>query len=338
MQVNSVEGSIEKPSRDSWSVVATVREPLPVVLAFVAHHLSIGASEVHIYLDDPEDPAAEILQSCPQCHVTLCNDRHMKAMGFTARPENQNQRQKRNANHALKATKAQWMAHLDADEFLTFPRDVGEVLAGIPEEKLWVQVPHLERFWSDGDNPDTLFDGPFRFRSPDRKNLCGELFGGENTLHQMGHAGTVAGKAILRTGKGCRLGIHRPRQGVYSDKKIPPVIRIKNTGILHFHGATARAWASKTARYGALTGGVRKTILATARLRQIDAFKQLKGDVAREDELHRRMFYMSEEQIDVLRGHGLLREYCLETEAAVARYFPDVERFPTPAEFDQRYF
>ena len=39
----------------SWAVVATVKAPQDKVLACVAHHLSIGAAQVFLYFDDPDD-------------------------------------------------------------------------------------------------------------------------------------------------------------------------------------------------------------------------------------------------------------------------------------------
>ena len=44
----------------SWGTVTTLRAPLAVVLAFVAHHRAAGAAEVWLFFDDPADPAAAV--------------------------------------------------------------------------------------------------------------------------------------------------------------------------------------------------------------------------------------------------------------------------------------
>ena len=323
---------------DSWAVVATVCEPLPVVLAFVAHHLSLGAVEVHIYLDDPDDPAFEVLQACVGCIVTRCDAAHMRSIGFQQRPENQNQRQKRNANHAMKCSQAQWIAHLDADELMVFPGDVGRHLAEVSQEHVWVQLPHVERVWTPADRSDTLFDGPFHFRMPDRRGLTEGLYGEAGFLLHMGHVGTVAGKSFVRCDRDCILGIHRPRQGKYEHRKVPPRTQLKGAAVLHFHGATARAWVAKVARYAALTGETQRTILSVARLRLIERFLTVQGDRAREVALHQELFHMTEEQLDVLDLHGLLQTHRLNTEAAVRAFFPDNQGSLTPTDLDDLFY
>ena len=44
-------------------MAATVNEPVELVLAFLGYHLALGASEVILFFDDPEDPAAEAAEA-----------------------------------------------------------------------------------------------------------------------------------------------------------------------------------------------------------------------------------------------------------------------------------
>ena len=44
----------------SWSLVATVKAPEEKVLAFAAHHLSLGANHLWLYFDDPDGNTIEL--------------------------------------------------------------------------------------------------------------------------------------------------------------------------------------------------------------------------------------------------------------------------------------
>ncbi|MBA3909530.1 MAG: hypothetical protein C0524_06505 [Rhodobacter sp.] len=50
----------------SWGLVATVRAPVDHVLAFIAHHLSLGADHLWVCFDDPDDPAFARVEALPK--------------------------------------------------------------------------------------------------------------------------------------------------------------------------------------------------------------------------------------------------------------------------------
>lgn len=100
----------------------TVDEPAALVMANVAWHLGTGAASVHVYLDRPDDPVEHPLSQVPGVVVTRCTKAHWARLAPDGRPLLQMRRQSLNANHArdrmVKRRSADWIVHLDADEFL----------------------------------------------------------------------------------------------------------------------------------------------------------------------------------------------------------------------------
>ena len=58
----------------SWAVVATVKAAEEKVLAFVAHHLSLGAARIYLYFDDPDDPAHAAVAGLHRVTATRCTE------------------------------------------------------------------------------------------------------------------------------------------------------------------------------------------------------------------------------------------------------------------------
>ena len=73
--------------KPAWAVVSTMDEPAPLVAAFAAHYLSIGASEVHIFLDQPDPEAEALLAGLPRVYLTVCDAAYWKVNKPRKRPE-----------------------------------------------------------------------------------------------------------------------------------------------------------------------------------------------------------------------------------------------------------
>jgi hypothetical protein len=86
----------------SWSVVSTIKAPEEKVLAFAAHHLSLGAEHLWLYFDDPETPIPAALADHPRVTVTLCDEAHWIRVIKKRPPQHQN-RQTHNARLTYRA-------------------------------------------------------------------------------------------------------------------------------------------------------------------------------------------------------------------------------------------
>ena len=128
----------------TWAVVATVDEPPAVVQAFVAWHLALGASQVFIYCDRPNDPVQSILAHLAQVTVVGCDAAHWLRVG-KSRPRRHEVRQVRNARDADARAKTDWILHCDADEFVWAGVSVQSVLAGALDQTDCLVLPVTRR-------------------------------------------------------------------------------------------------------------------------------------------------------------------------------------------------
>jgi hypothetical protein len=223
----------------SWALVATVKAPEDKVLAFVAHHLSLGASRIFLYFDDPDDPAHAAVARLRRVTATRCTAAYWADHG--PRHDRHQNRQARNARDAYRRCSTDWLGHIDVDEFLHATRPVADILAEQPEA---VQVIKLEPFEAMHNPllPDDIytareFRGAIRHEHwPLRRDSLGQY----RTINRDGLLSHSVGKVIFRTGipglfprlhsvmlKGIRL----PTPDWHPDLKL-----------LHFHAQDRQAW------------------------------------------------------------------------------------------------
>jgi hypothetical protein len=222
----------------SWGLVTTVKAPEEQVLAFVAHHLGLGASCLWLYFDDPDDPAFDRVAKMPRVTATRCTDLYWAKRG--GRNDRHQNRQARNARHTQRKCKLDWLGHIDVDEFLHAPRPVSDILAEMP-----AAIPNLlmESFEAmhTPDLPDDIFTAR-HFRGPLRRphrDLHPAIFGPAAVALPKGSLAHAIGKSFCRPAvKGLAIRLHE----VFLDKErlqspFHPELRI-----LHFHAQDPVAW------------------------------------------------------------------------------------------------
>ncbi|CAN1499046.1 Glycosyl transferase family 2 [Paracoccaceae bacterium] len=222
----------------SWSLVATVKAPEEKVLAFVAHHLSLGASRIWLYFDDPEDPAHAILSRHPRVTSTLCDTGYW--LGRKRHDRHQN-RQSRNARDAYERADTDWMGHIDVDEFIQSDRPLSELLGEVAPGDNLLKLEPFEAM-HDPALPDDIYTAR-TFRGPLRQDfwrLRWRALGKYRFLIPDGMFSHSVGKVFFRTGipdlsprlhsvmlHGKRL--HQP--GWHSEARL-----------LHFHAQDQKEW------------------------------------------------------------------------------------------------
>ena len=237
------------PGGPTWATVTTLKEPLARVQAFVAQHAYLGASEIWLYFDDPDDPAIAAVEKLPQVRVVRCTEAH-KAVHSNKAGTHEG-RQKANANHAYAQTGADWIIHLDADEMVQADRPVPAVLADAQGDVLRLapfEAMHYRKAAVNG-RPAHYFRGAL----PDtpQGRAAGERaygrFAGTLASGMLSHA---AGKHFVRTGLAdAELSIHAPFIG---DKRAK-ADTAQDARLLHFHGADYDDWRAQLDRR--LAGG-----------------------------------------------------------------------------------
>ena len=255
----------------TWGVVMTVNEPETLILSNVKWHLATGACEVRVFLDDPSDPVAQSLAGIVGCHVMACDAQHWaRHRGKRGQPASQMQRQTINANMAKRQSAADWLFHIDADEFIWQDRPLADELAQITAPQTEVNLPVLERLFPDQRPQSHLFDGMFRATSDldqDDANAAHAPFAAFMKRGQYSHG---AGKGGVRVGDDLRLGVHNAtvQQGDRwrrSARHVSTAARL-----LHFDGVTPLHWLIKVLRYRQTPWEVQQAILQPHRAAQIE--------------------------------------------------------------------
>ncbi|WP_157971129.1 glycosyltransferase family 2 protein [Pseudogemmobacter bohemicus] len=142
--------------RASWALVATVKAPGEKILAFLAWHLDLGAAEITLCFDEPADPALAAIaaRGLPGVRLIACDEAHWQALG--GRPGRHQNRQAKNARMVYRKGGADWLGHIDVDEFIWPVRPVSEVLGCLPARDILCRMAPFEAM-HDPDLPDDIY-------------------------------------------------------------------------------------------------------------------------------------------------------------------------------------
>lgn len=227
-----------------WGIVATVKAPQPQLLAFVAHHLELGAAQIWLCFDDPADQAAEALERLPRVSVLRCTLPYWRET-CGRRPEKHQNRQSRNAQHIYAATDLTWLAHLDVDEFLLPDRPIAALLAAAPPEQPMLRAAPWEALHEPGAPDDIFTARQFRAALPVASDQAARdvAFGRFAPLLPEGVLSHAAGKCLFRTG----LAGFEPRlHGAFRfGSRVVGVPFQPGLALLHFHAQDPLAWRER---------------------------------------------------------------------------------------------
>lgn len=180
------------------TVVTICREPLAVTLRFLSWHRALGADEIHLYLDDPNDPVLPLVANTDWVKVTRCDDAFWQSLGLTPETEFA-RRQVAALTFGYRAVTDGWVAILDADELFHFSgQSFHDVLAPQPTGVRAVRVPTAEHVESGPD----VEDGLVHFRLPMSKAAASTVYGAAARLFRPteGLIGHRVGKSLTRAG------------------------------------------------------------------------------------------------------------------------------------------
>lgn len=226
-----------------WGVASTLQAPIAQVLAFTAWYLDLGAARIWLHFDNPDDPAADLLEGHPQVQVIRCHAGYWEKVAGS-RPDTHQQRQVRNISRVLRRTGLPWVGHFDVDEFLLAATPPGDLLAALPPDQLILRAEPWEAL-SDPSLPDDIFTARiFRQALPaDRLALVPALYGPQGTLLERGMLSHTVGKCFFRSGvAGMTARIHGAR---LNGEVVPGGPFHPDLALLHFHAQDRAAWLSR---------------------------------------------------------------------------------------------
>lgn len=328
---------------------------------------------MHIYLDDPEDEVFEHLNSLKGCFVTRCTDEYWSQFPDGERPEGHRGRQNQNSQHCYDSASADWLFHLDADEFIYEIDSLVDELTALPDDIDCLNLVVFERGYLDGMNLKTIFSGVFkkqlglkqfldfpgpvslsvkvrrliqrygrRFRMlprlTDRKaknSLVRRLFGDDAKKAGKGFTGHSAGKSATRCGKNHLIGIHYPRINNPTERISMPNRRSKAAFMIHFDGLTRLGWVSKRVRIVYLKSRFPKRGTAPQIMAQARSLLNNSNHPDHPNKLHQRLQWMNPHQEKLMRAHNYLLDLDFDTDSALRYIGPDIPIDLSPKAFDE---
>ena len=223
-----------------WGLVATVKAPEEKVMAFVAHHLSLGASRIFLYFDDPDDPVHAAVAPLRRVTATRCTEAYWAERG--GKHDRHQNRQCRNARDAYQRCSLDWLGHVDVDEFIHTPRPVAEVLGEVPARVPAIKLEPFEAMHDPLLADDIYTAREFRgaFRSGMDAALRRRTLGRYHVALPDGMLSHTVGKVLVRTGiKGLSPRLHSV---MLNGVRIPTPNWHPELKLLHFHAQDRAAW------------------------------------------------------------------------------------------------
>lgn len=229
-----------------WGICATIKAPVEQVLAFVAHHLSLGARQIWLFLDDPDDPAFQALKGISGVTATVCDDAYWRDTCKT-RPDTHQNRQSRNMRGVYNLAALPWIAHLDVDEFLLPSRPIGDILGDQPADKILLRMAPWEAL-SNPDLADDIFTAnQFRAALKGAAHATARLlaFGRYAALLEDGVLSHAAGKCFFQSGFS---GVQPRLHGAFRNgTRLQGGSFHQDIAVLHFHAEDANRWKQRLA-------------------------------------------------------------------------------------------
>ena len=301
--------------RPVWDVVATVDEPAPLVLAFVAHTLSLGPRCLHLYLDRPNPALQAALAGIPRLTITLCDDAHWAGSARKKRPPLHVGRQKENARQVYESTNAEWMVSIDCDEFLSSGAALEADLALQGPEVSFMRIPVRERVLPAGVDQVGIFDGMFRLPLPQYAQNGPKIYGDDAGFLRLGLTGHVIGKSAFRVGRGLQMCIHAP---LNAPQNAPQGAGATRAFLRHFDGLTDLHYALKLLRRAREPQFKSPPRHGPARMAQMAVMEDIARDPAMVAQMVQRVKRLTDDQAAALAALGALDAQGFNPSAALA--------------------
>ena len=209
-------------------------------MAFVAHHLTLGADRIQLFFDDPDDPAADTLRQIDRVLVTRCTDAFWTKNGFP-RAEKLQERQRRVLRRVYRSTNLDWMLHIDIDEYMQTKQPISALLERTPKDQPVVKAAPFESMY-DPTLKDDLFTGRlFRgwVQDPDLRRI---VFGNLAPILTGGMLSHRQGKCFFRSGvEGLVPTVHNARLNGATTNEMP---FHPDLTLLHFHANEPDQWVA----------------------------------------------------------------------------------------------
>ena len=227
-----------------WSICTTVKAPTDQVLAFVAHHLDIGADEIWLYFDDPEDVAASAAEKINRVKVTRCDATYWSGFRW-GRPKTHQNRQGQNARRSYGLTTNPWLCHIDVDEFIVPQIAVSSVLDATAAGTILIRMAPWEALFDPNVAEDVFTARHFRSALKGTVHMedRAKVFGTFAFLMPTGMLSHAVGKCFFKVGvKDFNIRLHGA--DLKGERHTVPDFQ-QALPLLHFHAQSKKEWLER---------------------------------------------------------------------------------------------
>ena len=316
-----------------WGIVCTVLAPPETLGDFLAYHLDLGASEIHVFLDDdsPENLAA--FGDTDRVYIHKTHDGFWERHKRGYRPEKHQTRQAWAANwlyhhHPLELD---WITHIDVDEFLCPQGDIGQILAKAEPHENWLRIRPAEALvyeGAEGLDPDTTYAKAYSPHRPKDNFIFDDIYPTFWRYLRSGFLSHLQGKLFFRTNQNRQIiDIHiTARRGI----PIPPDRVLDEIELCHLHYPSRKIWSEKVpfrmerGSYIAADPDKLKAEAFDLNLHHLFSILSAKDSEVTLDDFFDEVCLASPKLIEKLRDHNLLKTFQLDTQNKRRAYFPEL--------------
>ena len=304
------------PETLRWGIVSTIKAPALNIARFIAWHLDMGAADILINLDQPDQALADRLAH-PKVRFVQCDDAYWAQAPEKARESHQ-LRQAYNATRAYNRSDMDWLCHIDVDEFLLPDTALSAHLATVPDDAAYARITPVEMMASDDPWNYAAHFKRARKHAKRKKHELRTIYPTFGGYVPEGFISYSGGKNIARVGlTNIRFGIHAM---LHKGAKITNGHPLPDVVIGHAHAPSWEVFKQHFL-YRINKGSYRKKANGNMVLNDI-----LNVIVEDEGEAGLKVFFdemclASPERLDLLAAHDMLMTWTLDLDEKVARYF-----------------
>lgn len=302
-------GTSPAMANGSWGVCGTVNEPAQVLELFVRHYKAVGASEIILFFDEPDE--ALMARLAKTAGVICLPSRHL----LEAPQPDLTHEQKQNANYAHAVNNLfhiDWCGHVDADEFLMPVRNplaFSDYLAGLAPKVHAVKIAPAEAIFTVSDDITKAFSArwvrlPKKFSDDVKPNPLQAVYSKRAfSLLEHGLAGHISGKTFIRRmARFEKISLHKalPTDGVVQNLNGQPF------AIVHFDAISYPDWSRKWRRRTDKL--VFMNAMSNNRLDQFSQFQACEKNEDKERRLFEDLFVLKRNKLALLKDNKLALE------------------------------
>ena len=325
------EMSVSKANKPRWGIVSTVKANRRELGDFLAHHLELGADEIHIFLDNDAPRLLDTFSDTGRVFLHKTLDGFWDQIkGF--RPKKHQTRQAWAANWLYhQNSNLDWLTHIDVDEFLYPATSISQALDGLSDDiniaQIYASEAMVQERKSTLDPTLTYAKAHNKIRAQD-STVFDTLFPTYWRYLRGGFLSHKEGKFFVRLGQpDFKIDLHAISQG---SKWLKWDTALEGVDLVHFHTPSRARWKGRL-NYRLEKGSYRPEIPNRGRVSDMslshhDFFTTLIKEGGEEalDHFFTEVCTARPELIEGLRAHGLLATYPLALTEKRLKYFPQL--------------